>query len=160
VLGINFKAAKALHLTIRPVVLAGRPLGLLSGKKVIAIESRGSPYSKAPAKATDFQEPYVRTLLGFIAATAVTFIHAEKICFGTEARQAALTGSQADHRESGLRSSPTLSPDRLAETREGRFHYRTGNHRSRPRPRARYRPRARNQRIDGLRHGDVAGGGQ
>ncbi len=70
------------------------PQGLLTGKRVIVIESRGGLYSEGPAQAMDFQEPYLRTLLGFIGLADVTFIHAEKIGFGPEARQAALEGAK------------------------------------------------------------------
>ncbi|ESX66262.1 MULTISPECIES: FMN-dependent NADH-azoreductase [unclassified Mesorhizobium] len=69
------------------------PQGLLTGKRVFVIESRGGLYSEGPAQAMDFQEPYLRTLLGFIGLTDVTFIHAEKIGFGPEAREAALSGA-------------------------------------------------------------------
>jgi FMN-dependent NADH-azoreductase len=70
------------------------PRGLLTGKRVIVIESRGGLYSEGPAQAVDFQEPYLRHLLGFIGLTDVTFIHAEKIAFGPEAREAALSGAR------------------------------------------------------------------
>jgi len=70
------------------------PKGLLSGKRVIVIESRGGLYSEGPAKAIDFQEPYLRTLLGFIGLSDVTFIHAEKIGFGVDAREAALASAK------------------------------------------------------------------
>ncbi len=62
------------------------PQGLLTGKRVIVIESRGGLYSEGPAQAIDFQEPYLRTLLGFIGLSDVTFIHAEKIGLGPAAR--------------------------------------------------------------------------
>ena len=71
------------------------PQGLLSGKRVIVIESRGGLYSEGPAKALDFQEPYLRQLLGFMGLTDVVFIHAEKLGFGPEAREAALAGAKA-----------------------------------------------------------------
>ena len=70
------------------------PQGLLTGKRVIVIESRGGLYSAGPAQAIDFQEPYLRTLLSFIGLSNVTFIHAEKIGFGPEAREAALAGAK------------------------------------------------------------------
>jgi FMN-dependent NADH-azoreductase len=70
------------------------PQGLLAGKRVIVIESRGGLYTEGPAQAIDFQEPYLRTLLGFIGLSDVTFIHAEKIGFGPEAREAALAGAK------------------------------------------------------------------
>ncbi|KQW72829.1 FMN-dependent NADH-azoreductase [Phenylobacterium sp. Root77] len=71
------------------------PEGLLTGKKVIVVESRGGLYSEGPAQAIDFQEPYLRQLLGFIGLTDVTFIRAEKIGYGPEARDQALADSRA-----------------------------------------------------------------
>jgi FMN-dependent NADH-azoreductase len=71
------------------------PEGLVKGKKVIVIESRGGLYSEGPAQVMDFQEPYLRTLLGFIGLTDVEFVHAEKIGFGPKARDAALAGAKA-----------------------------------------------------------------
>lgn len=70
------------------------PQGLLSGKRVIVVASRGGFFSEGPAKAMDFQEPYLRTLLGFIGLTDVTFIHAEKLGFGPDARSAALASAK------------------------------------------------------------------
>jgi FMN-dependent NADH-azoreductase len=71
------------------------PKGLLTGKRVIVIESRGGLYSEGPGSAVDFQEPYLRHLLNFIGVMDVTFVHAEKIGFGPEARAAALAGAKA-----------------------------------------------------------------
>ncbi len=70
------------------------PQGLLTGKRVIVIESRGGLYSEGPAKAFDFQEPHLSHLLGFMGLTDVTFIRAEKIGFGPDARGAALSGAK------------------------------------------------------------------
>jgi FMN-dependent NADH-azoreductase len=69
------------------------PRGLLGGKRVIVIESRGGLYSEGPAQAIDFQEPYLRHLLGFMGLADVAFIRAEKIGFGSDAREAALIGA-------------------------------------------------------------------
>lgn len=71
------------------------PQGLLTDKHAIVIEPRGGLYSAGPAKASDFQEPYLRQLLGFVGITDVTFIHAEKIGFGPEARELALTTAKS-----------------------------------------------------------------
>ena len=59
------------------------------------IESRGGLYSEGPAQAIDFQEPYLRHLLGFIGLTDVTFVRAEKIGYGPEARTASLNAAKA-----------------------------------------------------------------
>jgi len=72
------------------------PKGLLEGKRVIVVESRGGLYSEGPAQAIDFQEPYLRQLLGFIGLTDVTFVHAEKIGFGPDAREAAITAAKTE----------------------------------------------------------------
>jgi FMN-dependent NADH-azoreductase len=71
------------------------PEGLLTGKKVIVVESRGGLYSDGPAQAIDFQEPYLRQLLGFVGLTDVTFVHAEKLGYGPDAVAEALAGARA-----------------------------------------------------------------
>ena len=71
------------------------PQGLLPGKRVIVVESRGGLYSEGPAQAIDFQEPYLRHLLGFMGLTDVTFVRAEKIGYGPEAREAAIASATA-----------------------------------------------------------------
>ena len=73
----------------------GAARGLLAGKRVIVIESRGGLYSEGPAQAIDFQEPYLRHLLGFIGITDVTFVRAEKIGYGPEARAASIEAAKA-----------------------------------------------------------------
>jgi FMN-dependent NADH-azoreductase len=65
------------------------------GKRVVVIESRGGLYSEGPAQAIDFQESYLRHLLGFIGLTDVAFVHVEKLAFGPEAREAALASAKA-----------------------------------------------------------------
>lgn len=73
----------------------GSVQGVLQNKRVIVIESRGGIYSEGPTKAMDFQEPYLRTLLGFIGITDITFVHAEKIGHGPEAREIAITTAKS-----------------------------------------------------------------
>lgn len=71
------------------------PKGLLEGKTVIVVEARGGLYSEGPGQAADFQEPYLRHLLAFIGLTDVTFVRAEKLGFGPEARAAAIAAARA-----------------------------------------------------------------
>jgi FMN-dependent NADH-azoreductase len=66
------------------------PEGLLAGKKVIVIQSRAGLYSEGPAAGMDGQEPHLRTLLGFIGITDVSFVRAEKLAFGPDAAAAAI----------------------------------------------------------------------
>ncbi len=66
------------------------PEGLLKGKKVYIIAARGGIYSEGPMKALDFQEPYLRQLLGFVGMTDVTFVPVEGIAYGPEAADKAI----------------------------------------------------------------------
>jgi FMN-dependent NADH-azoreductase len=71
------------------------PKGLVGDKPVIVIEARGGLYSEGPAAAVDFQEPYLRHLLGFIGLADVRFVRAEKVGYGAEARAAAMEAAIA-----------------------------------------------------------------
>jgi FMN-dependent NADH-azoreductase len=72
------------------------PRGLLGGRRAIVVESRGGLYSEGPGQALDFQEPYIRQLLGFIGITDVAFIRAERIGYGPEARAEAIAAARAE----------------------------------------------------------------
>jgi FMN-dependent NADH-azoreductase len=82
----NFTIPAPLKAWIDQVVRIGKtftydgtgPKGLLEGKKVVVITSRGGAYRPGtPTAGFDYQEPYLRHILGFIGLTDVTFIHAE-----------------------------------------------------------------------------------
>ena len=81
----NFSIPSLLKAWIDQVVRIGKTRGygpnggrgLLSRKKVVVITARGGAYEKGTAmEPFDFQEPYLRHILGFIELTDVTFIHA------------------------------------------------------------------------------------
>lgn len=75
---------------------SGAPKGLITGKRVIVVESRGGHYSATPNAPADFQEPYLRHLLNFMGMTDLAFIRAEGVAFGPEARMEALEGARSD----------------------------------------------------------------
>src|ERR1700693_939748 len=65
--------------------------GLAGGKKVIIASSRGGLYGPGtPNAANDFQETYLRAVLGFIGIEDMTFIRAEGLALGPEQRAAAM----------------------------------------------------------------------
>lgn len=70
------------------------PQGLVIGKRAILVLARGGVYSEGPAKPLDFQEPYLRQLLGFIGITDVDVVHAEGVGFGPDARAAAIESAR------------------------------------------------------------------
>ena len=99
----NFSMSSALRSWFDHVLRAGEtfrytsagPEGLVGNKRVIVIESRGGLYSEGPGKALDFQEPYLRALLGLMGISDLTFVRAEKIGLGPDAREASIAGAIA-----------------------------------------------------------------
>lgn len=70
----------------------GQPVGLVHGKKMIFVTSRGGDYSeKSPLHAYDFQEPYLRAIFGFVGITDIHFINAQPMDVTPELREAAIT---------------------------------------------------------------------
>lgn len=75
------------------------PEGLLKGKKVYVVLTRGGLYRNTP---TDTQTPYLKTLFGFLGMTDVQFMYAEGLAMGPEAEQAALVSAQQQIEEAVL----------------------------------------------------------
>lgn len=69
------------------------PIGLLTGKKVYVALARGGLYKDTPA---DSQVPYLKSVLGFLGMTDVTFIHAEGLSMGEEAANKAFAEADAE----------------------------------------------------------------
>jgi FMN-dependent NADH-azoreductase len=67
----------------------GRPHGLVHGKKMVCVTSRGADYSQPPLQALDFVESYLRTIFGFVGITDVTFFTAEPMDIDPVSRKAA-----------------------------------------------------------------------
>ncbi len=65
---------------------------LVKGKKALIVTSRGGFVAGTDF---DFQEPYLRKILGFIGITDVTFVHAEGVNSGEKEREAAMTQASA-----------------------------------------------------------------
>jgi FMN-dependent NADH-azoreductase len=65
--------------------------GLLKGKRILVITTRGGSYS---AGSLDFQEPYLRAVFELIGITDMTFIHAENLSMGTEIRQQSIAAAR------------------------------------------------------------------
>lgn len=90
----NFSIPSTLKAWVDHIARAGRtfrytaagPEGLLKGKKVFILTARGGIYSgNAPARAFDFQEPYLRAVLGFVGLEDVTVVHLEGLRVSPEA---------------------------------------------------------------------------
>jgi FMN-dependent NADH-azoreductase len=101
----NFSIPSQLKAWIDRIVVAGKSFrhsatgaeGLAKGKKVVVVSARGNFYGPgSPAAGLDFQEAYLRAVLGFIGVTDIEFIRAEGLHVSPEQR----TQSMLDaHRE-------------------------------------------------------------
>jgi len=98
----NFTIPSQLKAWIDRLAQAGRtfkytdkgPVGLAGGKTVIVASSRGGIYSTTEGgQATEHQESYLKVIFGFFGITDVTFIRAEGIGMGPEAKDKALAGA-------------------------------------------------------------------
>lgn len=68
----------------------GRPEGLVHGKKMVCVTSRGADYS-GPLASYDFLETYLRTIFGFVGIVDVTFFNAQPMDVTPEQRRGAFT---------------------------------------------------------------------
>ncbi|WP_395677906.1 FMN-dependent NADH-azoreductase [Inquilinus sp.] len=99
---INFGLASTLKSWVDYLLRAGATFrydetgvhGLVTGKKkVYLVEARGGVYSDGPAKAFDFQEPYLRHVLGFIGLTEIESIVVEGVAYGPDVAEKAVAGA-------------------------------------------------------------------
>jgi FMN-dependent NADH-azoreductase len=97
--GISAPVKKWIDQIVRPGVTFSYsdkgPLGLVQGKKLILVLASGGVYSEGPMKPYDFQEPYLRTVLGFIGMTDVEVIRIEGVAMGDDAVRNAVTSAKA-----------------------------------------------------------------
>lgn len=83
----NFSVPSNFKAYIDQVVRAGRTFavtdngsfeGLLKNKKVLVVTTRGLVYNaESPIRTFDHQEPYLRTIFGFMGLTDITFVNAD-----------------------------------------------------------------------------------
>jgi FMN-dependent NADH-azoreductase len=71
------------------------PAGLVKDKKVVLVLASGGAYGEGPMKAFDFQEPYLRTVLGFIGMTDIEVVRVEGVSLGEDAVRNAVTSAKA-----------------------------------------------------------------
>lgn len=89
---INLGIPSTLKAWIDHITIPGRTFayredgvqGLVTGKKAIVVVARGGVYSEAPAKAYDFQLPYLKGLLGFLGFENITAFEVEGTALGPE----------------------------------------------------------------------------
>ena len=99
----NFSIPSQLKAWIDRVVVAGQtfkytetgPVALTpAGKRVIVASSRGGFYTQGPAAAFDFHETYLKAVFTHIGIPDVTFVRAEGIGLGEDARNQAIEAAR------------------------------------------------------------------
>lgn len=99
----NFSIPTQLKAWLDRVAQAGRtfqytatgPEGLAKGKKVIVASTRGGMYSTSDmGQAMEHQESYLKVMFGFMGITDVSFVRAEGVAMGPEAKAKALETAQ------------------------------------------------------------------
>src|SRR5882762_3324476 len=99
----NFGPPSTLKAWIDHVVRIGRtvsysqkgPEGMLKGKRAILVLARGGVYSDGPAKTFDFQEPYLRAILGFIGLTDIEVVRVEGVAMSAIGPEKAVASAMA-----------------------------------------------------------------
>lgn len=94
----NFSIPSQLKTWIDRVLVAGKTFkyidgrvqGLATGKQAFVVSTRGGIYSEGPGVNLDHQERYLTTVLNFIGISELTFIRAEGVNMGEQARAHAL----------------------------------------------------------------------
>jgi FMN-dependent NADH-azoreductase len=76
----------------------GVPEGLVKGKRMICVTSRGGDYSSGPLQDYDFVEKYLRTIFGFVGLTDIHFFNVQPMDISLEVRHAAQKAAIADIR--------------------------------------------------------------
>lgn len=97
----NFTIPSTLKAWIDRITVAGRtfryaesgPEGLAGGKRVIVASGRGGMHAGAPS---DFVEPYLTHLFGFLGIDNVEFVRAEGVAYSPQHRIDAIAGALAD----------------------------------------------------------------
>jgi FMN-dependent NADH-azoreductase len=99
----NFGIPSQLKAWIDRIAVAGKtfrysetgPEGLAGSRKVVVASSRGGLYgADSPAAEFDHQERYLQNLFGFLGITDITFVRAEGVAMGDEARHKAIEAAR------------------------------------------------------------------
>jgi FMN-dependent NADH-azoreductase len=79
----------------------GQVEGLAKNKKMIIACSRGGSYLAPDKQGYDFQEPYLKTIFGFVGIQDITFLTAEPMDMGQQMRQEGLSSAKVQAKKRG-----------------------------------------------------------
>lgn len=77
---------------------AGQPRGLVNGRRMVCVTSRGGDYSQEPMVQFDFLETYLRAIFGFVGIADLTFFNVQPMDINKDLRRSAIRGGVSDVR--------------------------------------------------------------
>ena len=101
----NFGVPSQLKAWMDRIAVAGKtfrytekgPEGLAGGKKIVVASSRGGFFGAgSPSASFDHQETYLQAFFGFLGVTDISFVRAEGVAAGPDARDKALAAAKSD----------------------------------------------------------------
>lgn len=67
----------------------GRPEGMVLGRRMVCVTSRGADYSEGPLASYDFLESYLRAIFGFVGIADLTFFNVQPMDISGDLRRTA-----------------------------------------------------------------------
>jgi FMN-dependent NADH-azoreductase len=67
----------------------GQPRGMVHGRRMVCVTSRGGDYSQGPMAQFDFLESYLRAIFGFVGIADITFFNVQPMDVTTDLRRTA-----------------------------------------------------------------------
>ena len=89
----------------------GLPEGLVTGRKMICVTSRGGDCSSEPFKSFDFVENYLRTIFGFVGITDMRFFNVQPMDVSMDLRRTAQRAAIGEVREYAASGEWRCGPD-------------------------------------------------
>jgi FMN-dependent NADH-azoreductase len=104
---IPYKLKQYIDIIVQPKYLFrytqdGGVEGLIKGKRMAVVASRGGDYTTVPMSAMDYQEPYLRAVFGFCGLTEIDFVVAQPMdASGREVQLSRLESARSGAEELG-----------------------------------------------------------
>lgn len=101
----NFSVPSVFKAYLDQIVRVGRTFavdssgytGLVKDRKMLVITAQGGSYRPGtPTEAYNFHEPYLRTIFGLIGITDISFIYADGLAMGDEAREKSVAQARVE----------------------------------------------------------------
>ena len=93
----------------------GQPQGMVYGKKMVCVTSRGADYSAPQLASLDYLQSYLQTIFGFVGITDLKFFNVQPMDISQESRKAAFKAAISEVRSWVANGAWDLAPTGQAE---------------------------------------------